>query len=287
MTTAAELVQAGFSDDEVNAHSLKQNKELLGAGFSQQEISNHTGIPNDQYLQVLSNSNKRELQTVTPFLDSGYSPYVEVGGKKGRFNFNVEGKISNLTPGVQYQFETVDGSSYNYQLENDYQGGDWQNAGHAQENFENYKKWPKHTRDEIFKQMWAGNEEVSDFISKAVDENLPWETVKEGLNQFHTYRQISHTDLKPADANMSEEDMDKMTEMLITGANRNLADFPTIEIGGEVSAAERKTFELINKMIKEQGSNPALMNKNLSIPELIALGLRGLVGSRCWPSHLH
>ena len=42
MTTAAELVQAGFSDDEVNAHSLKQNKELLGAGFSQQEISNHS-----------------------------------------------------------------------------------------------------------------------------------------------------------------------------------------------------------------------------------------------------
>jgi hypothetical protein len=193
MATTLELRQAGFTEDQINANLIRNREIWSLAGFTNSEIEKKTGLSTYNYLQVIHSSVNRNLTTITPRLENGESPLVKVGNRIGSFDFNIEGRISRLTPGVQYRFNANDGTTWNYQLENDYQGGDWQNAAHAKDDYETYKEWQPFTRLAILQEMWAGSPEIAEFINNSILSDTPWEEVKEGLNQFDTYRQISNS----------------------------------------------------------------------------------------------
>ena len=195
MTDAELLADAGFSVDVINATIASDLKLLQEAGFSEQEISDTLGTPNNSYVKNLANINQVKLSTVTDRLSSGYSPIITVGEREGRFNFDVPGREVDKTPGTQYLFEGNDGNDYWFQLENDYQGGRWDAADHAETNYNDYKTWGAEVRKELLNQMWEGSPQIAEFIDESVKNDVPWEEVKTGLQEFNTYRQISNYDV--------------------------------------------------------------------------------------------
>lgn len=123
----------------------------------------------------------------TPSAEGGYSDPMEVGGRKGRFNW---GAGPRYDPGVgrgrspMYLFETDDGESWAYRLEEDMQGGRWEESGQVEE-YELMKQNP-----EVIYQMW-GDGPVAKALENAVRYNLPWESLPDFLKGVNTWRQIS------------------------------------------------------------------------------------------------
>jgi len=269
-----ELKEAGFTDDEINADILRERHKLARAGFTDAEITQDTGYSTDNYLNIIGNANQRKLTTITPLQSSGFSPIINVGGHEGRFNFDIKPTISHLTPGLHYQFEGTDGKNWNYQIEQDYQGGNWQEAEHAEDNYNNYKNWNPYTRTEVLNQMWEGNPEVAEYIDNAVVNETPWEEVKEGLSQFDTYRQQSYADFKPA-VSLSDAEIETMQKALIENKSLAIANMPEIAIGDEVDEQTRKQYDKINEWIRRYKIDPDLMNKNWSVPESARMGANG------------
>ena len=68
---------------------------------------------------------------ITPILEEGWSPPIEIAGRTGQINFD-EPYTWGGTPGRRYPFHTEEGDVYNYQLEERYQGGRWEDAHHAE-----------------------------------------------------------------------------------------------------------------------------------------------------------
>ena len=271
-----DLKDAGFTDDEINADLLRERHNLAKAGFTDAEITEDTGYGTDHYLNIIGNANQRNLSTITPLSQSGYSPIMEVGGHEGKFNFDIKPTISHLTPGLHYQFEGTDGRNWNYQIEKDYQGGNWQEAEHAEDNYNNYKTWTPYTRKEILSQMWEGNPKVAEFIDESVTNETPWEEVREGLAQFDTYRQQSYTDMKPA-VNLTDAEIEQLQNFMIENKSLAIAGMPEIVIGDEVDEATKQGYDKINEWIRRYKIDPDLMSKNWSIPETVRLGTNGSV----------
>lgn len=125
-------------------------------------------------------------------LDSGYSDIMTVSGREGRFNFNEEPQEGG-TPGKRYRFETTSGELFNFQLEREYQGGRWEDATHAESDYDNYKELYKespYTFGDELDFMW-GNSDVGDVIYTSLMNDIPFSDVKKSLAPLNTFRQIS------------------------------------------------------------------------------------------------
>jgi len=131
-----------------------------------------------------------ESELVTPRLQGGYSPEVVVRGKPGRFDFNHPSQTGG-TPYQRHLFVTNDGEQYMLQLEKDAQGGRWENAEHAKDDYYRYAKIPKSKRLQHLKNMWQGSP-VADAIDWSIENNLPFEEMKKVLESYDTWRQISN-----------------------------------------------------------------------------------------------
>lgn len=135
----------------------------------------------------------REL--VTPVLPSGRSELITMGGRKGYVNFDVEPEIGG-TPSPRYAFDTVEGGRWFYQLEKDYQGGRWENADHAEADFEGYKGLPSGARKTQLTRMWQGDAGIVKAIDDAAAAGKSFAELKGDLAPFNTHRQISIDETK-------------------------------------------------------------------------------------------
>lgn len=138
-----------------------------------------------------------ERELVTPKLETGLSPPLTIGGRKGRFNFDVPPEVGG-TPSPRYAFDTTEGGRWFYQLENDYQGGRWENAEHAEADFEGYKKLPSGARKTQLTRMWQGDAGIVKAIDDAAAAGKSFGELKGDLAPFNTHRQISINELKAA-----------------------------------------------------------------------------------------
>ena len=273
MTTLTEAANFGFSNDEVNAEALRVQNTAKTFGFTDAEIEAEEGINNSNWVRTVTNVNKPTLSTITDRLDSGYSPYVEIGGRKGRFNFDTPKREDDKTPGVQYQFEGEDGNNSWFQLENDYQGGRWDAAEHAETNYDEYKTWGAETRKELLNQMWAGSPEIAEFIDESVKNDTPWEEVQAGLQEFNTYRQTSNFDVtgKPA---INEqliamlEDTQLMEQFKATG----LANMPELVIPEDASEETKSAMQLMQNYINLSKASPEDLKKEWEWADIPGMG---------------
>ena len=83
------------------------------------------------------------------------------GVGRGRFNFNEPFEQDEGTPGIRYAFDTVEGGRWFRQLEKEYQGGRWEEAWHAAQDFEVYKRMQPSRRESALLSMWEGDEEIA------------------------------------------------------------------------------------------------------------------------------
>lgn len=138
-------------------------------------------------------------ELITPLKETGYSPEIEVAGKKGRFNFAAEPKEGG-TPGKRYLFEAEDGSEWYFQLEKAYQGGRWEDAWHAQEDYDNYRRAyafdPEGLKEQL-NSMWPKS--VATTIYNSVANGKSLEHLKGKLEDKDTWRQISGEPEDPVD----------------------------------------------------------------------------------------
>jgi len=252
---------AGFNKDEIGAAVFKEQNAMRVAGFSDSEIDKVTGSDNDTWMQKVQKP-ATESEQITPALENGFSPTLEVGGRKGRFNFDIDSILDKKTPGRQYQFEAEDGNNFWFQLENNYQGGRWDAADHAETNYNEYKTWGAETRKELLNQMWAGSPKIAEFIDNAVKDDMPWAEVQEGLKEFNTYRQISNTETSvedPVDEDLmalilNPKYMDAIEKRGI--ANMVVPDFESaIEILNKENATPEQLEEFIKMQALFEGTN--------------------------------
>ena len=132
---------------------------------------------------------------VTPRLESGESPVMTIGGRKGRFNFDVPPETGG-TPAPRYAFDTEDGGRWFYQLEKRLQGGRWESAHHAEADFRRYKALDPATRTATMEAMW-GNSPIAAVIDKAAADKVSFGELRRRLKPHNTHRQISDGEPKP------------------------------------------------------------------------------------------
>ena len=108
-------------------------------------------------------------------------------------NFDVPPETGG-TPATRYAFDTDAGGRWFFQLENDLQGGRWEEADHAKEDFERYKALGA---DRGMSQMHAmGGEsgeggQIARVIGNAVAEDVSFDELRRRLKSLNTHRQIS------------------------------------------------------------------------------------------------
>lgn len=132
---------------------------------------------------------------ITPRLTTGYSPLLTVGGRRGRFNFDIPPDTGG-TPRPRYAFETDDGGRWNFQLETGLQGGRWEQADHAAADFTRYKALDSKTRTATMAAMWGDNP-IAGVIDKAASEGASFTELQKRLKPYNTHRQISEGEPKP------------------------------------------------------------------------------------------
>lgn len=119
---------------------------------------------------------------------SGYSERMTVGGRKGRFNWSEKPRFhkeigSGKSP--MFLFITDEGNAFHRRLEKDKQGGRWEESEHAEEDWMDWTADPKQIAEH-----W-GQSDISEALTRAIQEELSWDQVKELLKNYDTWRQIS------------------------------------------------------------------------------------------------
>ena len=127
---------------------------------------------------------------VTPLLPSGYSPSMIVGGRRGRFNFN-EPPSTGGTPGSRYAFDTEDGGRWHLQLERAFQGGRWDDAHHAPDDFDGYKAMDPEERTRQMGEMWGEDSPIGRVVDRASADGVSFRELQKSLAHLNTHRQIS------------------------------------------------------------------------------------------------
>jgi|GEM_PF-1317947 len=138
-------------------------------------------------------------ELVTPKLPSGYSPPLVMGGRPGRFNFNRPPVIDEGTPGARYAFETEDGGTWMYQLESKFQGGRWEDAVHAEDDYQDYVGMDNKSRQSMLDEKWQGDLNISRTIDAFAKAGKPFPELQAALKegQLNTHRQISTPEQRP------------------------------------------------------------------------------------------
>jgi len=118
----------------------------------------------------------------------GRSQRMMVGGKPGFFDWSVPPRYSpnvggNISP--MYLFVQDDGQAYFRRLEKDKQGGRWEDAWHAKQDWKEMKRNPQ-----IIDQMW-GNSPTGIALKKMARQNFSYDQMKKGIKQYNTWRNIS------------------------------------------------------------------------------------------------
>jgi len=119
----------------------------------------------------------------------GFSESIEVGGRKGRFNFDVppqffEGVGSGKSP--LHLFETEEGERFFFRLESNKQGGRWEEGKHFDMELEQIRRNPV-----IANEFWGQGTPISNFLINATQKGLNNDVIRESLKSFNTHRQIS------------------------------------------------------------------------------------------------
>ena len=115
---------------------------------------------------------------------------MTVGGQLGHFNFSAASIEDERTPGKRYAFDTESGRRFYYQLEKDYQGGRWEDAAHAAQDFEGYKRMAPGQRTRALGLEWP-DQEIAETIDRAATAGKSLDELKDELSTFNTNRQIS------------------------------------------------------------------------------------------------
>ena len=242
-----QLKNAGFSNDEINVELYKTKNKLLDQGFKEKEIEDQLGITAYNWANPLNNvASNITRQTITAVQESGYSPYLEIGGKKGRFNFEQEPISSSHYPGKQYLFETDEGAAHWYQLEKDFQGGRWEEQPNSTVTYNKWQEMGKGIRTEIINNEFKYKPEVAKLLNTSLDEGKPVEEVLPLLAELDTYKQVTNFDEFAGDVVISPEVL-KMLE-----------DSEFME------ALKNRGFELIEESIDyESKNNPAIQSESI------------------------
>ena len=133
---------------------------------------------------------------ITPILEEGWSPPIEIAGRTGQINFD-EPYTWGGTPGRRYPFHTEEGDVYNYQLEERYQGGRWEDAHHAEADYIQYQRMPYEVRRAHLRDMWGDDDPIAGVIDAAAAGNVPFEFLRMRLEPYNTHRQISGQEEPP------------------------------------------------------------------------------------------
>ena len=118
----------------------------------------------------------------------GYGDSLEVAGKTGKFNWDVEPRYIKGVGGGKsplYQFESDDGKKFFYRLEDDKQGGRWEYGDYSEIEYRQIMQRP----EEAFR-MW-GQTPLAQFLVMAASNRMPFEYIKPVLSEYDTWRQIS------------------------------------------------------------------------------------------------
>ena len=116
------------------------------------------------------------------------SSLLEVGGRKGRFDFSVPPKYIEGVGGGKsplYLFRAEDGSEFFYRLEKDKQGGRWEDAYHFNEEMNQIRENPENLNT-----MW-GDDKVAPLIQEGINRGLDNDKIRQLLKGVNTHRQIS------------------------------------------------------------------------------------------------
>ena len=95
--------------------------------------------------------------TVVEIKDGEKVPYVHPAHGEGYFDFSVEPEEGG-TPGKRYAFMGKDGNRHNLQLESKFQGGRWEDAEHAKDDWERYEDMESEERRRYIDEMWQGSD---------------------------------------------------------------------------------------------------------------------------------
>ena len=132
---------------------------------------------------------------ITPRLARGYSPSLAVGGRTGRFNFD-EPPETGGTPQPRYAFETDEGGKWFFQLETDLQGGRWEDAHHAADDYKSYQQMTPQALGEHLVEKWGDKGEggqIAAIVGNSAMQGQSFAAMKQALRDagLNTHRQIS------------------------------------------------------------------------------------------------
>jgi len=118
----------------------------------------------------------------------GYSDWMTVAGRKGRFNWSAAPRYdprigSGRSP--MHLFETEDGESYFHRLEKDLQGGRWEESEESVQDWEEMQRNP-----EVIREHW-GESPITDALMQALTDGMDFKSLKKLLKPYNTWRQIS------------------------------------------------------------------------------------------------
>ena len=272
-----QLKDAGFTNDEINVQLFKTKNKLLDQGFKEKEIEDQLGITAYNWANPLNNvASNVTKATITPVQDSGFSPYLEVGGKKGRFNFEQEPISNSFYPGKQYLFETEDGAAHWYQLENDFQGGRWEEQPNSVATYNKWQEMGKGIRTEIVNNEFKYKPEVATLLNTALDESKPIEEVLPLLAGLDTYKQVTNFDQFDGDVEISDHVMKMMQDTQFMEGMKNLG-YVTMEdnidyMTKDMSDEQKESFKYLTDLLQAAKADPSVVEKEWTMGEAFDYG---------------
>lgn len=127
--------------------------------------------------------------TVVPIQKTGSSrPYEHPGHGFGRFNFDME-PWENELGALMYSFEGKRGN-WDLPLETEYQGGRWEDAQHAESDWERYGQMSPQDQRAKMQAMW-GDSNIADTLYSLLQRDAPFKQARRALRPFDTWRSIS------------------------------------------------------------------------------------------------
>lgn len=131
------------------------------------------------------------FDTVVPLQSGGRSqPYDHPGHGSGRFDFDAEPQHDAELGIDRYLFVNEAGDSWYLPLETNMQGGRWENAEHAEADWNRYLAMGPGGRKSTFRAMW-GEGPVAERLLGLAAQGADIQDVRRALKPLDTWRSIS------------------------------------------------------------------------------------------------